>query len=149
MTYTHDYNTDWLIMVHLYLHIISVLFQYIYFLVCSHIICMCTFPFYYTHSLGHFLMTLNLHVQILDVLFYWSGVDELIRFTRAWSYPRLEYRYFLLSFVQLFPFLCVSVLVIILFYFYVHYYLVWTFTCVLQWSWFIIVDFFYSLFRLL
>ena len=35
---------------------------------------MCTFPFYFIHSLGCFLTTLNLHVQILKVFFYWSGV---------------------------------------------------------------------------
>ena len=43
---------------------------------------MYTFPFYFTHSLGRFLTTLNLHVQILNVLFYWTD-DELVRF--AWS----------------------------------------------------------------
>jgi len=33
-------------------------------------ICTDTFPSFFTHSLDHFLMILDLHVQILDVLFH-------------------------------------------------------------------------------
>ena len=33
-------------------------------IICSHIICTCIFPFYFTHSLGRFLMTMDLHIQI-------------------------------------------------------------------------------------
>jgi len=36
-------------------------------------ICMST-SLFFMHSLGRFLTTLDLHVQILDILFYWSGV---------------------------------------------------------------------------
>jgi len=44
----------------------------------------------FTHSLGRFLTTLNLHIQILDVLFHWSGVrwdrthHEELEFPSAW-----------------------------------------------------------------
>ena len=59
-----------LITVHLCLHIISVLFS-VYSLI--HMITRYMhmhLPFYFTHSLGRFLTILDLHVQIMDVLFY-------------------------------------------------------------------------------
>jgi len=40
----------------------------------AHTLYACALSFYFTHSLGRFLTTLDLHVQILDILCYWSGV---------------------------------------------------------------------------
>ena len=79
--YPHDIMMDnWhlilsliaLFTVYLCLHIITVLFQFIVsFHMLTHYKHM-HFPFYFTHSLGLFLMTLNLHVQILNVFVLWT-----------------------------------------------------------------------------
>jgi len=50
--------------VHLCLACYFNLILYISFIICTHCLCTCTFPFYFTHSLGRFLTTLYLHVQI-------------------------------------------------------------------------------------
>jgi len=47
-------------------------------------------PLYFTHSLGPFLMTLDLHVQILDVLFYLIRCSmrlQILRGARIFLYP--------------------------------------------------------------
>jgi len=62
------------IIVHSYLAFYINLIPVYIFSLSAHFICTCTFPFYFTHSLGHFLTTLDLHIQILDALFYYSGV---------------------------------------------------------------------------
>ena len=77
-----------------------------------------------THSLSCFLMTLDLHVQILDVLFHWSCVDELVRITRSQE--------FLSTYSGILAFCCFLWFLYIRlgFYFisYFMYYHVWTFT---------------------
>ena len=100
------------------------------------------FPFSYT-LIRSLLTTLDLHVQILDVSYYWSGV--------RWDWACCEKLEFLSTYSGIFVFLFYSSDSVVfltpthyyqsLFLFYIHCYLVWTFICVLQWSWFITVSF--------
>ena len=80
--YIHVMIDTWHLIVYLTWHILycvlsTLLFIYfmyvtshpVYFyssivVICTHCLCTCTFPFYFTHSLSRCLMTLNLHVQI-------------------------------------------------------------------------------------
>ena len=45
----------------------------------------CTSFSLYTHSLGRFLTTLDLHVQILDACSIVQVFDEMVRFARSWT----------------------------------------------------------------
>jgi len=56
-------------------YVISVFFHY-YLSLCTHYLYARVLPLFLTHSLGRFLMTLDSHVQILDVLCYWSGIGR-------------------------------------------------------------------------
>jgi len=63
----------------LYIYFMHVISYSVYFyasiiVICTHCFFTCTFPFYFIHSLGRFLTSLDLHVQILNVLFYCSSV---------------------------------------------------------------------------
>ena len=74
----------------------TMLFSYLMFVVYL-VIIMCTLfictssPFYtHTHSLGRFLTTLDLHVQILDACFYCQVFDETVRFVKSWSFSLFD-----------------------------------------------------------
>ena len=129
-----------------YICLIPVLFIIMYTL----FICTSTF-FFLIHSLGRSLTTMNLHVQVLDVSCYWSGVrlrPDMLRgagvfLCPLWYYCLSFHSYWFCNFPD--PL-----------YFAISYYSIsysYVSMCgflyvILQWSWFILVDF-YSLFRLL
>ena len=72
-----------------YICLILVLFTIMYTL----FICMSTF-LCLTHSLGHFLTTLDLQVQVLDISCYWSGVrlrPDMLRGAGVFLYPLWYY----------------------------------------------------------
>ena len=76
-----------------YICLIPVIFIIIYTL----FICTSTF-FFLTHSLGCFLTTLDLHVQVLDISCYWSSVrlrPNMLRGAGVFLYP---FWYYCLSF---------------------------------------------------
>ena len=99
---TSDFVIDCLTIVYLCLHIISLLFQIIIsFHLLTHYMHV-HFPIIFTHSLGRFLTILDLHVQILDVLFLWSGFIETGHFARSMSFSLLDYRYSC-SFIHVIP----------------------------------------------
>jgi len=130
----------------LFIMLISYLMSTVYLVIilCTLYICTCTSLNTHAHSLGHFLMTLNLYVQILDTFLYCSGVcwartlREKLEFLPFWfQYP---YPSCLPLFLRLFFDSYISVLASIPFFISCvimcgHLYIV------LQWSWFILVDF--------
>ena len=96
----------------------------------THAICTCIFPFILTHSLSHFLTTLNLHIHILDDLFYYSGVRRDRTCCEELEFPSIHFGILVFLFI---PF--VSLIFLILY----HYqslfhslficYHVWAFIC--------------------
>ena len=76
--YIPDSSTDWLLYCSFMCCMLFLILVFFYSsnIVCSHDTYTCTFPSFY-HSFGHFLTTLDLHIQVHDVLFLWPGVDEL------------------------------------------------------------------------
>ena len=86
VTYTRLQILTWVVCLQLYyssfiyrlIHVIVIQLSFIFnfrpiVILYTLFICTSTTPFL-MHSLDHFLTTLDLHVQILDILFYWSGV---------------------------------------------------------------------------
>jgi len=83
-------------------------------------------PLFLTHWLGRYLTTLILHVQIGYFISLIRCSLSSYASRGAWSYPRLDHQYSCFFLFCWFLILYVSVLVIILFHFYVHWYHVWT-----------------------
>jgi len=53
--------------------IFFIMYFHVSIVICTQCLCTCTFSSFY-HSLSHFLKTLNLHIQVYNILFYWPHV---------------------------------------------------------------------------
>jgi len=128
------YSLTVLFTVDLCLHIITVSFQFILsFHMLTHYMHV-HFRFYFTHSLGLFLMTLDLQVQILDILFFDQVFVEIVWFTRSWSFS-LPILVLLSSFYSCLYSLLDSIYISdsLLFYFCIYWYMCEHLYIVLQW----------------
>ena len=60
-------------------------------------------PFFLSHSLGRFPMTIDLYVQVLDVLYYWSGVRlRLDMLWEVWSFSLFDSGIIVFLFIHVF-----------------------------------------------
>jgi len=97
-----------LISVHIFIVLLMILIisSFIHnLLLCTHYLYARAPSFFLAHSLGRFLTTLNLHVQILDVLCYWSGV--------RWDWICCEKLEFLFTYSDIIVFLFIPIVSVV------------------------------------
>jgi len=101
-------------------------------------------PCYFTHSLGRFHMTLDLHVKTLDVLSIWSGVRWDCMLYEDSEFPLFGSGILVSLFIPVvfivFLILYISHSLPVLFLLFICDHL-WILYELLQWYWFIVVDF--------
>jgi len=102
-------------------------------------ICMCIFPVY-SHTFTGSSDSLNLHIQICGYLLLIRYLERITCVTRSWSPSLLDYRYSC-SFIHVISWFYLCRVSCNFFPLFICYHCLDIYIVILQWYWFIVVDF--------